>query len=120
MSVPAYTGPDSSVANGVTTTFPYSFKILSEDDLLVTVNGLVRQLGVHYTVTGVGNESGGNAVFVSPPVANAVVERSRNMPYARNRVPEPRRPAGRYAEPRSRRAGHDDSAACVQGDADHH
>ncbi|KAK6697301.1 hypothetical protein SNK04_014219 [Fusarium graminearum] len=83
MSVPAYTGPDSSVANGVTTTFPYSFKILSEDDLLVTVNGLVRQLGVHYTVTGVGNESGGNAVFVSPPVANAVVERSRNMPYAR-------------------------------------
>ncbi|KAK6697186.1 hypothetical protein SNK04_014042 [Fusarium graminearum] len=56
MSVPAYTGPDSSVANGVTTTFPYSFKILSEDDLLVTVNGLVRQLGVHYTVTGVGNE----------------------------------------------------------------
>jgi hypothetical protein len=83
MSVPAYTGPDSSVANGVTTTFPYSFKILSEEDLLVTVNGLVRQLGVHYTVTGVGNESGGNAVFVSPPAANAVVERSRNMPYAR-------------------------------------
>lgn len=83
MSVPAYTGPDSSVANGVTTTFPYSFKILSEEDLLVTVNGLVRQLGVHYSVTGVGNESGGNAVFVSPPAANAVVERSRNMPYAR-------------------------------------
>ncbi|HHC8921432.1 TPA: hypothetical protein ACN3MR_002900 [Stenotrophomonas maltophilia] len=83
MSVPVYTGPNSSVANGVTTTFPYSFKILAEEDILVTVNGLPRVLGTHYTVTGVGNEDGGNVVFFDPPAANATVVRSRNMPFTR-------------------------------------
>lgn len=84
MTVPAYTGPNTSVANGVTTTFPYGFKVLAETDLLVTVNGLPRTLGTHYTVTGVGNDSGGNVVFGTPPAVNTVVARLRNMPYSRD------------------------------------
>lgn len=83
MTVPAYTGPNTSVANGVTTTFPYGFKILSATDLMVTVNGLIRTLGTHYTVSGVGSEGGGNVEFLTSPAANSIVARKRNMPYTR-------------------------------------
>lgn len=84
MTVPTYTGPNTSVANGVTTTFPYGFKILAASDLLVTVNGLPRTLGTHYTVTGVGNPEGGDVMFVAPPAANSVVARLRDMPFTRS------------------------------------
>lgn len=83
MTVPAYTGPNTSIANGVTTVFPYSFRILDETHIRVTVNGLVRTLGTHYTVDGVGNPAGGNVVFVDPPAANARVVRHRAMPFVR-------------------------------------
>lgn len=83
MTVPAYTGPNTSTANGVTTTFPYSFKILAASDLLVTVNGLVRTLNLHYTVTGVGEAAGGNVEFVDPPTSGAIVDRRRAMPFTR-------------------------------------
>lgn len=84
MTVPVYTGPNTSIANGVTTTFPYGFKILAATDLLVAVNGLPRTLGTHYTLTGVGNESGGNVVFTTPPVSGSTVTRQRNMPFTRD------------------------------------
>lgn len=84
MTVPAYTGPNTSVANGVTTTFPYGFKILSATDLMVTVNGVIRSLGTHYTVSGVGAEGGGNVEFLIPPAANSTVIRKRNMPFIRS------------------------------------
>ncbi|PZS48852.1 phage tail fiber protein [Stenotrophomonas maltophilia] len=84
MTVPAYTGPNTSTANGVTTVFPYSFPILDASHVLVTVNGLPRILGTHYDVTGVGNLAGGDIVFHEPPVATSVVERRRNMPYTRD------------------------------------
>lgn len=84
MTVPAYTGPNTSTANGVTTVFPYSFPILDASHVLVTVNGLPRILGVHYDVTGVGNLAGGDIVFYAPPVATSVVDRRRNMPYTRD------------------------------------
>lgn len=84
MTVPAYTGPNRSTANGVTTVFPYSFPILDAAHVLVTVNGLARTLGVHYDVTGVGSLSGGNIVFYAPPPASSLVDRQRNMPYIRD------------------------------------
>ncbi|WP_414612264.1 phage tail fiber protein [Stenotrophomonas pavanii] len=83
MTVPAYTGPNTSIANGVTTVFPYSFRILEAAHIRVTVNGLVRTLGTHYTVEGVGNPAGGNVVFVSPPAVNAKVVLHRAMPLVR-------------------------------------
>ncbi|TDB26721.1 hypothetical protein ATCM_03095 [Stenotrophomonas sp. ATCM1_4] len=83
MTVPAYSGPNTSIANGVTTVFPYSFKILHPSHLLVTVDGLVRQLGVHYTVEGSGNPGGGNVVFIDAPALNAKVDRRLRMPFVR-------------------------------------
>ncbi|HED4877205.1 TPA: hypothetical protein R4K21_003023 [Stenotrophomonas maltophilia] len=84
MTVPAYTGPNTSTANGVTTVFPYNFPILNASHVLVTVNGLPRILGVHYDVTGVGNLAGGDIVFYAPPAATSVVDRRRSMPYTRD------------------------------------
>lgn len=83
MTVPVYTGPNTSIANGVTTVFPYNFRVLQASHLLVTVNGQVRQLGVHYTVDGVGNPAGGNITFMVPPANNAKVVRQRAMPFIR-------------------------------------
>lgn len=83
MTVPAYSGPNTSIANGVTVVFPYSFKILHPSHLLVTVDGLVRQLGVHYTVDGAGNPGGGNIVFIDAPALNAKVDRRLHMPFVR-------------------------------------
>ncbi|WP_312252714.1 hypothetical protein [Stenotrophomonas sp.] len=83
MTVPAYTGPNTSIANGVTVLFPYSFRVLEASHLLVTVNGVVRTLNVHYTVSGVGVPGGGNVTFVDPPAANAKVVLYRSMPFTR-------------------------------------
>lgn len=61
----AYTG------NGSTATYAYGFKIFDEDDLLVTIqttaSGVLTPLTIttHYTVTGVGETSGGNVVLVN-------------------------------------------------------
>lgn len=70
-------------ADGSTFTFPYSFKITSSSDLDVYVDsdgtGLVlRTLGgggpYDYTVTGVGNPTGGNVILNSaPPVRPSAV-----------------------------------------------
>lgn len=54
-------------ANGVLVTFPYPFEIFDEEDVKVYVDSSLKTVNVDYTVTGVGNDNGGNVVFVSPP-----------------------------------------------------
>lgn len=83
MTVPVYTGHDNSYANGVTKTFPYSFKVLDESHVLVMVDGQVQTLGVQYTVTGVNDASGGNVEFFVAPRSGAFVHRRRQMPISR-------------------------------------
>ncbi len=65
MTVPVQNPFTSSVANGVTTVFPYSFMIADEDDLKVVVDGVVQTSG--YTVSGVGNPAGGDVTFTVAP-----------------------------------------------------
>lgn len=76
---------NTSVANGVTSVFPYSFKVLKNTDMRVLVNGVVRTEGVHYTLSGVGTESG-NITFQPGyiPPNNAVVSRRRLMAFERS------------------------------------
>lgn len=52
--------------NGVTTTFAYTFPIQSNTWVKVYVDGVLKTLTTHYSVTGVGG-SGGNIVFVTAP-----------------------------------------------------
>lgn len=74
MTVSIQTPFNSSTGNGVTTVFPYTFKIITTDDLKVTVNGVLQSIGTNYTVSGVGAASG-NVTFLSPPANGAIVVR---------------------------------------------
>lgn len=73
---------DSSIANGLTVVFPYTFRILREEHLFVEIDGVLITSG--YSVSGVGDEGGGSITFVSPPANGGKVVRYRDMPYSRN------------------------------------
>lgn len=83
MSVQSQVSSNASKANGVTTVFPYAFKIIQATDLLVTVDGVVKVLNVDYTLTGVGIDGGGNVTFAVAPADQALVVRKRAMAYER-------------------------------------
>jgi len=83
MPVPNQTPVNSSTGNGVTTVFPYTFKILDQADILVQVDGVTKTISTDYTVSGVGVDAGGNVTFLAAPASGALVVRSRNMDYER-------------------------------------
>ena len=83
MPVGAYSGAQTSVGNGVTTVFPYGWKILDQTHITVKADGVTKALGADYTVDGVGNSNGGNITFGVPPANGVVIERSRSVPYTR-------------------------------------
>lgn len=78
MAVPSTPyAPDVSLGNGATNTFPYQFRILADEHLVVEVDGVALSYPADYYATGVGDESGGDAVLTVPPAVNAVVVRRR-------------------------------------------
>lgn len=84
MPVGLYPGANSYIGNGVATQFAYSFRILAESDLRVTIDGVVQTLTTHYTVSGVGDAGGGNVTFVTAPEDEAAVVIARVRPYKRD------------------------------------
>lgn len=83
MTVSAQTPIKRSTANGVTTVFPYDFKILAAADLEVSLDGVVKTLTTDYTLSGVGDDAGGNVTMLSAPANGVTVIRRRNMAYTR-------------------------------------
>lgn len=73
MTVPVQNPFTSSVANGLTTVFPYNFMIADDADIKVVVDGVVQTSG--YIVTGVGNPAGGDVIFSSAPTNGLTVLR---------------------------------------------
>jgi len=74
MAILNNTPRSEQIASGTQTIFPTGFEILDESDLEVYLNGVLKTLNVHYTVTGVGVDSGGNVVFnVAPSNGTSVV-----------------------------------------------
>lgn len=67
MTISTSTIRNDYIGNGVTDTYPYTFKAFASSDLLVYVDGVLQTITTHYTVTGVGVETGGNVEFVTPP-----------------------------------------------------
>ncbi len=61
--------------NGVSTIYAYGFTVLSSDDMLVTIDGVTTTA---YTLTGIGDEEGGNVIFTSAPanLSEVVIRRS--------------------------------------------
>jgi hypothetical protein len=86
MTVPLEIPIASSVANGVTTSFPYAFTVLATGDLVVQgyLGGVttVYTYGVHYTLTGLGDPAG-SVEFVSPPANGTIITRYRDTEISR-------------------------------------
>ncbi len=71
MTVSTEIDSEQFTGNGVTTTFPYRFRILQPSNMVVTRIDLsdaetVLTLGTDYTITGVGGYSGGNVILTTP------------------------------------------------------
>lgn len=76
MTVPVQTPINSYVYAG-SPSFIYSFQLLQAADLLVTVDGAVKTLGVDYTVAGVGAQAGGSITYVGTITVGQLVSLSR-------------------------------------------
>ncbi|HCP5106972.1 TPA: hypothetical protein OD973_001172 [Escherichia coli] len=85
MTVSTEVDHNEYTGNGVTTSFPYTFRIFKESDLVVQVvdldeNIAVLALDTDYTVTGAGGYNGGN-VILSKALANGYqISISRELP----------------------------------------
>jgi len=65
------------IANGTQTSFIFPFPIFKEDDLEVFLDDVRQTSG--FSVSGVGQSTGGNVVFTSPPVNNSQVTLRRYL-----------------------------------------
>lgn len=72
-----------SIAAAGDLVFPYDFKVLTQSDLQVQVNGVDKHLGVDFTVSGIAEDEGGNITFKAPMDGGEVVMRRRNMDFSR-------------------------------------
>lgn len=70
-------------ANGSQTVFTYSFEILNQADIKVFVGATQQTITTHYTVSGVGSETGGTITFLSAPANGAIVTLLRSTTRAR-------------------------------------
>ena len=68
------------VATDAQTIFPYPFKILAASDLRVYDDETLLTLGVDYTVSGAGVDSGGNITFIVGRTADHTIMLRRETP----------------------------------------
>ncbi|WEJ90465.1 MAG: phage tail fiber protein [Klebsiella huaxiensis] len=78
MSVPNQTPYNIYTANGLSTVFAYEFYLISASDIQVTING--NEVTSGYTVSGVGNISGGEVTFFTAPANGSTVIFERVTP----------------------------------------
>lgn len=82
-SIVEQTPYNESTANGVATVFPYTFQLLDADDLVVYADGVVVPSS-DYSVSGVGDQAGGNVTFSVAPADGVVILRSREIELERD------------------------------------
>lgn len=85
MTVSTVVNHEQYTGNGVTTVFPYRFRILKSTHMVVTVSdtaGVLRTLinGTDYTITGVGLVTGGNVVLSSALADGWLISLDRDLP----------------------------------------
>lgn len=81
MAISSSTSRNQYTANGSNTTFAYSFKVFDDDDLDVYVDNTLKSKTTDYSVTGVGNASGGNIIFTTAPANATIVTIVRDEPF---------------------------------------
>lgn len=72
MTVLDQTSENSFVADGIVVTFAFTFRILENAHLIVTVDGVLKTEITHYTIANLTN-IGGDVVFGTAPLNNEVV-----------------------------------------------
>lgn len=82
MSVPIQKTVFNYVANGATTSFAYECYVIEASDLSVYLDDVLQPSG--YTVTGVGNLSGGDVVFGVAPASGVRVRIERDVDVKRD------------------------------------
>lgn len=55
--------------NGVTTAFAFGYLFIANGDLKVYLDGTLKTITTHYTVTGAGDPAGGTVTFLTAPAA---------------------------------------------------
>lgn len=85
MTVSTEVDHNDYIGNGVTTSFPYTFRIFKKSDLVVQVVDLNENiteliLDTNYTVTGAGGYSGGNVILMSALANGYQISISRELP----------------------------------------
>ncbi|MFH5051736.1 phage tail protein [Citrobacter freundii complex sp. 2024EL-00224] len=85
MTVSTEVDHNDYIGNGVTTSFPYTFRIFKKYDLVVQVVDLNENiteliLDTDYTATGAGGYTGGNVVLSSPLADGYQISISRELP----------------------------------------
>lgn len=83
MTVADNTSRDQYTATSGQTVFPYTFEIFNKDDVVVVQNSTTLSEGTDYTVSGVGNNSGGNITFTVGATAGDTITIYRDMAYER-------------------------------------
>jgi len=82
VTVSSTTNKQSYNGNGSQAVFAYTFKIFADTDIKVYVGTALQSLNTHYTLSGVGDTSGGNVTFTSgnlPASGTANVTILRNL-----------------------------------------
>lgn len=85
MTVSTEVDHNDYIGNGVTTSFPYTFRIFKKSDLVVQVADLNENitelvLDTDYTVTGAGGYTGGNVILSTPLTSGYQISISRELP----------------------------------------
>lgn len=85
MTVSTEVDHNEYTGNGITTTFPYTFRIFKKSDLVVQVVDLneditILTLDTDYTVTGAGGYVGGNVILASALTNGYQISISRELP----------------------------------------
>lgn len=88
MTIASETARMEYAGNDSVTTFPYSFKIVDETHLAVYLtetadptNEVLQVLNTDYTVTGAGDDSGGDVEMVTPPPTGYQLTIIRDVPF---------------------------------------
>jgi microcystin-dependent protein len=68
------------LGDGVTTAFPYTFLIFAATDLRVSQDDVLLTLNTHYTVSGVGQFTGGSVTLVVAPADGSTLKIRSDVP----------------------------------------
>ena len=83
MTVADNTSRNQYTATSGQTVFAYTFEIVDKDDIVVLKNGTTLSEGTDYTVSNVGNDSGGNVTLTVGATTGDILTLYRDMPYSR-------------------------------------